>query len=508
MESQPFSLAEQILSRCEPIPAEMQADLAPAVGCLYEWREYWLEYPGAEWIRAGTCECEPVHGSLFRLRFENQLGLTALQAFAGDRPLAPPCYVEVISPKFPSPAAHLRFYRALLDDLFARAARLPFTFAGPTARGVLETLRPPTPLFALHFINYFAAHLAAALAVIQAAPHRKLHDVPDQVPLAQVTEADPDVLLSIMRSVEEWVPARGFALAERLGDRAPVRVWQRCPEETTDTPENRFVRNFVIQLLTAAESLPAQHWWRNVPPARQAAVCETAALLRHALAQPPLADAGPLHRLPLNSQALLRRDGYRELLDLWQRFQQARRPLFAPLQQAIEVRDIATLYEFWVFFRLATEIQQVFRAEAVLHLTAADEHGLVWGAEARFGRLGSLLYNRLYRRPSSYSMSLRPDFTWMVDGKPQVVLDAKFRLEWLAPAEEEVETLVAAAKREDLYKMHTYRDALGVRAAVAIYPGDRVVFFDVQRGRCDALALNELLDGDLSGIGALPLKPE
>jgi hypothetical protein len=42
-----------------------------------------------------------------------------------------------------------------------------------------------------------------------------------------------------------------------------------------------------------------------------------------------------LHHLPLTSRVLLRRDGYREMLDLWRRFHQARRPLFAPLQHAL-----------------------------------------------------------------------------------------------------------------------------------------------------------------------------
>jgi predicted component of viral defense system (DUF524 family) len=503
------ALVEQLQSCRVPIPSDLQVDLAPAVGCLYEWHtNYWLEYPGADSLRAGTELCPSPRPGLFNLRFENQLGLTALQPFAGSRPLAPPCYVEVISPKFPSPAAHLSFYRALLDDLFARAARLPFTFRGRTARSVLETLRPPTPLFALHFLYNYASALAAALAVIQAAPHRKLRDIPDLAPLAEVTEAGADVLLNIVRSPERWVPAGGFALAQLLGGYAPSRVWQRCPEETTDTPENRFVRDFVQQLLTAAEALPAQKWWANVPSARQAAIRETGALLRHAIAQPPLEHAGPLYCLPLNSQVLLRRDGYRELLDLWLRFQQARRPLFAPLQQALEMRDIATLYEFWVFFRLATAIGDALQAEPVLNLTVSDQYGLKWGAQAQFGRPGKLLYNRGYRWPNSYSVSLRPDFTWTVRGKPQIVLDAKFRLEWSTLTEEEVDkTPSATAKREDLYKMHTYRDALGVRAAVALYPGDQTVFYDVQRGHCNVLTLDALLTGDLSGVGALPLKP-
>ena len=52
--------------------------------------------------------------------------------------------------------------------------------------------------------------------MILAAPHRQLHDNPDLVSLAEVTEADADVLLDILHVPERWVRATGFPLAERL----------------------------------------------------------------------------------------------------------------------------------------------------------------------------------------------------------------------------------------------------------------------------------------------------
>ena len=113
---------------------------------------------------------------------------------------------------------------------------------------------------------------------------------------------------------------------------------------------------FLRQVLIAAETLPRLRWWKNVSPERQAIILEAIGLLRQAMGHPIFADLGPLHHLPLASQVLLRRDGYREMLDLWRRFHQARRPLFAPLQHAMDVRDVATLYEFWVFFALMEEI--------------------------------------------------------------------------------------------------------------------------------------------------------
>jgi predicted component of viral defense system (DUF524 family) len=218
-------------------------------------------------------------------------------------------------------------------------------------------------------------------------------------------------------------------------------------------------------------------------------------------------DVGAMRYLPLNSQVLLRRDGYRDLLDLWRRLHCARRPLFGRVREAMELRDIATLYEIWVFFALIDRIALAFEQKPQVMLHTSAQYGLTWQASARFAGAGTLVYNRGFRRPNSYSVSLRPDFSWMVGGRPRVVLDAKFRLERL-PSEDQEDSPDFTAKRADLYKMHAYRDALNdVRAAVAVYPGSETVFYDVVLGRSDAVALEQLLVGNITGIGALPMKP-
>jgi len=496
----------------ESISPALHHAFAPATLCVREWTEYYVQCPGADRLSVGSEGAERVPQGPFRLRFENQLGLTSVQAYAQGRPLGKPLYLEVLSGKFPTPEEHLSFYRVLLDDLFIRAARLPLTFSGPTSRGVVEALRPPTPLFTLHFLCQYASALRRALTIIQAAPHRQLRDNPQRVPLAVATEADADVLLSILHNPQEWVPARGFSLAVALKGHAPVHVWQRLPEETADTPENRFILHFLRQVLIAAEGLPTQPWWSNVPAERQRIVRETASLLRQTMALSPFDEVGLMQRLPFSSQVLLRREGYREMLTLWQPFQQARRPLFAPLQKAIELRDIATLYEFWAFFALVEEIAVCTGESPAIDLRPSDEHGLKWSSEARFGETGKLIYNLSFSRSSarysSYSLPLRPDFTWEHNGRPVLVLDAKFRLERAELEEgEDEDTPQATAKRADLYKMHTYRDALGVRAAVAVYPGDEDMFYDHAQGRHTRFTLCELLLGEACGIGALPMKP-
>lgn len=501
-------LIQQLKACAVGVPPDLAAALAPAIYCLQEWDSHPLDLPGVEQLRVGQEWFGPLKGSVFLVRFENRLGLARIQPYADGAPLCAPVTVEVISPKFPSAREHVGFFRALLEDLFARSARLPFDLEGPTERGVSESLQPPTPLFVLHFLSQHADSLRDALALVQARPHRYLADKTEQVPLAQASQADSDVLQDIVRSPERWVKtARDVLVARRLNGNAPATIRQVLPVESLDTPENRFVRHFLQQLVVSGERLITEPWWGRVPAGRRERVRNIVDVTQRIHRHPMFDDVGEMRYLPLRSQVLLRRDGYRTLLDLRRRFHSARRPLFGRLQHAIEVRDIATLYEVWVFFALIDRIASTLGLVPRVTSGTSVQHGLTWRAAARFANAGTLVYNRGFRRPNSYSVSLRPDFTWIVKGRPTVVLDAKFRLEPLASVDEE-DSPGATAKRADLYKMHTYRDALsGVRAAVAVYPGTEVLFYHKALGRSDAVTLEELLTGNVLGMGAFPLRP-
>jgi len=485
-------------------------DLAPTTHCLFEWSDYWLQSPAADHLRLGNTRLAPIADGLFRLRFENRLGLVTIRSFDGATPVGSPLHVEIISPKFPTPASHLGFFRVLLDDLFLRAARLPFALpiADPaTSRGVLPANRPPTPLFTFHFLLQHGPAIAAALAIIEAAPHRRLHDRIERIPPALAADIDGDTILAILHAPNEWVrvPTRGAPLVDRLCGHAPTRVRQRLPEETFDTPENRFVLAAFAEFLRAAETLPSQTWWLAVPKHRRAAIRDTSARLRRAVALPLFAEVGPMQRFPSASRVLLGREGYRDLLALWQLFQQARRPLFAPLRQAIDLRDIAHLYELWAFFALTEEIAVALAETPVIYPQTTDAAGLDRGAVAHFGTAGRLIYNLSTRAYSG--LHLRPDFTWRPAHGPALAFDAKFRLTRRDLEPEAASLPEATPTHDDLAKMHAYRDALGVRAAVALYPGDLAVFHDHRSGRETATIRSLVLDNP-SGVGAIPLRPD
>ena len=180
------------------------------------------------------------------------------------------------------------------------------------------------------------------------------------------------------------------------------------------------------------------------------------------------------------------------------------------MQHAIDLRNIAELYEFWVWFELIEQIQAITGA-APVHRPVADAFGAPgWRSRVEFDGHGTLHYNRTMRGYSG--IALRPDYLWERADGSLIALDAKFRMQ--RPTELFDETSGAITIRddrrattEDLQKMHAYRDAIGgVRAAVVLFPGQVAAFRSPDRQR-RAVGLAELLSGAIDGVGAIPMSP-
>ena len=204
---------------------------------------------------------------------------------------------------------------------------------------------------------------------------------------------------------------------------------------------------------------------------------------------------------------------------------------------AISQRNVATLYEFWCFLQLVAAAAHVSCVEPplsglfesvsggmALGLRQGQASRLSWETTVAGRRLAiELFFNRTFAVSAaagqgSWSRAMRPDCSIRICplsgtlGSSAEALetwlhfDAKYRVERLMdqfrPADDatfaaEAEELESrgVSKREDLLKMHAYRDAIRRTAgAYVLFPGNEGTSF-----RVDA----ELLPG----IGAIPLRP-
>lgn len=486
------------------------ASLAPSRFCLFEWQEYVVR--GADQVK-GHLNVVHLDADLFRFQFENQIGRATLRFEVGNETVALP--VEVLSKKYPSPEAHLAFLSALLEDLAHETTHLPFTISAPTNIHVEETQTDANALFVYHFVRQFKDELISAIELVVTAPHRRLTTEARWRRIDEAKTVSAQMLSSIITHPQHLTRAdSSVALALHLGGLAPQRVFQELAIDTFDSIENRFVRAALQVILRAIQDLPLEPWWRQTPSEAKQEIGDLTTFLAETLRHAMFDDVGEMSVFPGGSQVLLRRDGYRELLDLWRRFHLAQHPFFADLQQAIDLRDIATLYEYWCFFELARQMRLHFEAKPHIDLDYDILDGVTYETTFRWQGLANLRYNVSFARAAkqSYSLTLRPDFILEqfddAGTRRRIVYDAKFRfstqdLSYL----EEDDNPPRDVKAADLHKMHTYRDALNVDAAIVVYPGDRSILYrtNFQRHEFPVTLLDTL---DFQGVGAVCMEPK
>ena len=321
--------------------------------------------------------------------------------------------------------------------------------------------------------------------------------------------------------------------------------------QTLDTPENRFVKfalgAFVAFLGKMRSAVSADKDHRLI-----AEISGLIGNLENALTAEVFGAASDPDILPLGSPVLQRKEGYREVFQAWLRFEMAARLVWRGGDDVYGAgqRDVAALYEYWVFFRLLEIVCKAFSiarpsADQLIEETA-DGFGLKLksGTQMDFSWIapnGSrklivrYSYNRSFSHKldgcveSSWTERMRPDYTlsiWPADFSPEqaeaqelmshVHFDAKYRIEnvqqLFGASDEELaqvgqvidgdldtekkEQKEGRYKRADLLKMHAYRDAIRrTHGAYVIYPGTESRRWE---------SFHEILPG----LGAFPLRPE
>ncbi|MBO9728984.1 MAG: DUF2357 domain-containing protein [Chitinophaga sp.] len=289
--------------------------------------------------------------------------------------------------------------------------------------------------------------------------------------------------------------------------------------ETVDAPENRFVKYALTEFLDICTL-----FYSKLDDARnhQKEVLRLMEKLQHYLSHHILKSIGPLHTLILNSPVLQRKEGYRELLRSWLMCDLAAQLTWRGGEDVYDAgkKDVATLYEYWIFFKLIDSTINIFQLETpnIETLIASTANGLelklkqgsfiavkgIFNSPTRKFNV-QLSYNRTFKKEQPYpksgswTTSLRPDFTlslWpyhleneAAEREELIVhihFDAKYRIEHLQDNpnshpdlnEEKDDPDIKKYKKVDLLKMHTYRDAIRRTAgAYVLYPGGKIESF-------------------------------
>ena len=315
-------------------------------------------------------------------------------------------------------------------------------------------------------------------------------------------------------------------------DSVPRRLSVSYKKDTVDVAENRFVK-FVLQSFSSFCSTIQQ--CKNASPRLKTEAELTANKLTGWLSRSFFLDVSNLQTMTLNSPALQRKEGYREVLQAWMMSKLAAQITWKGGDNVYQAgkRNVAALYEYWVFFKLLDIVKQTFHLE----LTEKDEKKLVKtdkdhiNLELKQGRMKMiggqfheasrtlnvrLYYNRTFStsdqlgKSGSWTTAMRPDYTLSIwpgnieeteaeeqDLIVHIHFDAKYKLNRILLNEKEPDethtfededadlseedVLMNQEKREeekgiykrvDLLKMHAYKDAIRrTSGAYILYPG-------------------------------------
>ncbi|MCK6533076.1 MAG: restriction endonuclease-like protein [Polyangiaceae bacterium] len=415
----------------------------------------------------------------------------------------------------------------LLADVTEIAAALPFSsrVGGglPYERTALPEQQVPYHAFVyLRYILSDAAplheQLGPSLRRVVAQPHRKLVPRGRVVPLERARLVGTRGLVRILEQPGDWIGVeRGYGgpLALALRNHLPEQIEEDHRTATLDTPENRFVLMFLELCRSIVErTRNTASAWSGFSRSRLLDDCDRiqrvlAPIRSHAMWR----DVGQLAHVPAGSSVLQRQYGYRDVLRHYVRLRLVSRiPLDDDaVEDLLGLKDVATLYELWCFFAVVDAARACLGrpVEASTPRVEPGQLTVPWGFRVAWSDGSELFYNASFTPKSkdpafrSTSVVLRPDVTLRIpDGPARGVhlFDAKFRLQALPT--DDADDVDATFKRADLYKMHTYRDAIpSARSAWIIYPGTEERFFATSGGAgCDGVGGVPGLPGDLEAI--------
>jgi uncharacterized protein len=417
----------------------------------------------------------------------------------------------------------------MLEQLTDALAELPLD-AGTAAHAPFERDEDPTRLRWLAFLYLrkicdpaSPAHLQLlpALHAVLRHPHRRLVRDAQWVPLERTRHVDPGRLHQLLTTRAGLARAgSNLALAAALRGNLPTHVEEVVPRADLDVPENRFVRHFLdlaqglVRTFRAVAPTQRPHFRRRLETDCDHIARVLAPVDRHPLWR----DLGPLARLPLDSTVLQRARGYKDILRHYLRLRQSTRLPLEPSRAAelLELKDIATLYELWTYFTVARILTEILgpprSAGAFIHTDLRAN--APWGFHHTWPQGHTLHYNLSFSRGRprrfSYALPLRPDIALELTRGANAGLhlfDAKFRLHRVPdPLAEDEDAEQPSFRRDDIHKMHTYRDALGARTVWILYPGEVFKFYPTDR---DLRIVKTSTDVPAAamGVGSIPLMP-
>lgn len=483
-------------------------------------------------------------------QFVNYLGRARLIFGDGDN------FEELLFEVVPDKFDYEDDYITLTEQLAEHCSELLLEYSGATSSIFRQSdEEAKTPLEQFVFLRQFcySQNLSALLAAIKRNPDRLLTEETELRPFGAALPSKKFYTAPFSHS-RNWhrTEAGGFA------GYIPSEIATTRKRDSLDTPANRFIKyalqrfdNICLDLLEKLDD----------GSGKKQASCLAEAQALHYIIDEILQDSffddvGKLSIMPQNNQVLQKREGYAQIFHAFSMADMALQLDWKGNDDVYEgeAKNVALLYEYWLFFELFRIILSIDDCQPVQSgdrpfITNTDGGVTISLREGRESCQSfiipslrtkiNLYYNRTFskrefsdtRYEGSYSRPFRPDYTlavfpdWFAKGRNNgeqsaveagtvnyIHFDAKYRVSDITSLigennsvtekdeldEDKTASIINTYKRGDLLKMHTYNDA--VRRTIGsyvLYPG---IMTDNNTKFC-------MYDEILPGVGAFAIRP-
>ena len=354
------------------------------------------------------------------------------------------------------------------------------------------------------------------------------------VPSSQAGNISPKELINLLTSPDKWIKNKNSKLnnIKEFKGYIPEYVEEIKYEDTIDTNENRFVKYFLQQINDLIEDLintnPKGYIYDNLQKFSQ--------INEYYLQNRIFKDISTLNYLPTNSQILQKKEGYNEILNYFLMLEFSFKLNWSEVTNEFKgyEKRLSQLYEYWCYFK----VLEVLNDLSINKINFDDIFEIdqnKWSIKLKRSNKSKktfkilfkekivtidYYYNQLFKRNSnykSYSLSFKPDYTLLIktdNEKYFIHFDAKYKSELeikdfyekiklednnnekLIDERDAEEEIFHKFKDGDIYKMHTYKDAiLNTEGAYVLYPGEREGLFMENRKYV------------IPSVGAFPLTP-
>lgn len=510
-----------------PYPGESKYQLQE--GCEYQYefsadngRNYQFDEE-TEIITFSKLHGHPVMGTIQTGNYVGQLSLRVRDVETDER--VGTVVVDIRSVK----TDYEHDYRQMLDDIANYYTDLVLLQSSPVTQS-LEMDRDADSMTLYQHFCFIRAIIDSdsfheAIHKIEANPVKKWTETTIMRPIQSVRRFNRHMIRQIATARDRVRLSDGEGLFDENGfPRSVPRLLEvESKKDTVDNTENQFVKmvlhTFYVfclefkQMKNASERLKteADICADNISQMLQSQFFRHISLPTH---------------INMNSPVLQRKEGYREVLQAWVIHDLAAKLNWTGGENVYQAgkKNVATLYEYWLFFKLQELISKFFNLNMKdkEKLVKSDSDGIdlniIQGRQTviRGKSISGLrtlnvafYYNRTFRhiadteetihKAGSWTTAMRPDYTLSIwpgditqneaerqDLIVHIHFDAKYRLNKILlddsnENDQEIDKELSDEKdqqdrgiylRADLLKMHAYKDAIRrTSGAYIIYPG-------------------------------------